>query len=69
MTIFEDNERVAALAQNLGSSHRTKLIDRMYHFIRQLVQEKKINVAHVDTELQHTGVLTKTLDVTRFVGM
>lgn len=57
---------MAKLAPNLGSSYRTKHIDTGYHFIRELVQEKKINVVHVDRELQHADLLTTALDVTGF---
>ena len=45
--IYEDNEGAIFLAKNQQVSMRTKHIDVRYYFIRDLVQEKMLNIVYV----------------------
>ena len=66
ITLMEDNEGVKAMAENPLSSGRSKHIDVRWHFIRELVEKKKLKVVHVASEWQHADILTKALHVKLF---
>ena len=65
----EDNQACIKLAHNPCSAQRTKSIDAKYHFLRQAVQEGKINLKYVDTKKQLADIFTKQLPVTQFVKL
>ena len=44
-------------------------MDVKYHFLRQAVQEGKINLKYVDTKKQLADIFTKQLPVTQFVKL
>jgi hypothetical protein len=50
-----------ALCKNPVHHDRSKHIDTQYHFIRECIEEKKIDVQHVRTEGQTADILTKSL--------
>jgi hypothetical protein len=62
----EDNQACIKLAHNPCSAQRTKSMDVKYHFLRQAVQEGKINLKYVDTKKQLADIFTKQLPVTQF---
>ena len=66
ITLMEENERTKAMAENLLSSHRSKQIDVRWHFIREVVGKKELNVVHVASEWQHADIITKALHITLF---
>lgn len=39
---FGDNEMSIALIKNTESQHQTKYIDIQYHYIKELINEKKL---------------------------
>ena len=51
--VFEDNQGAIALAENPFSSARRKHIDAWFHFVRELLRAKKIDVQFVASEKQH----------------
>ena len=59
--VLEDNAGAIALADNPISSSNSKHIDVRHHFLRELVDKRKIKVEHVGSEEQHADVLTKAL--------
>lgn len=59
--IFSDSNSAIDLATTTGYKARTKHIDIRHHFIRQLVQHKKISLDHIGTEDMVADVLTKSL--------
>jgi len=65
----EDNQACIKLAHNPCSAQRTKSMDVKYHFLRQAVQEGKINLKYVDTKKQLADIFTKQLPVTQFVQL
>lgn len=61
MDVLEDNVGAIQLAQNLLSSKRTKNIDVIFHYIRDLVKRGEVVIEPLDTEKQRTDFFTKTL--------
>lgn len=60
-TINEDNIPCIRIAEEPRSHQRTKHIDIKYMFIRELVQENKIILNYVSSEMQKADILTKPL--------
>jgi transposase InsO family protein len=64
-TIYEDNQGAIFMAKNLESK-RAKHIDVKYHFIREKVHAKIVEIKHVSTELQQADIMTKSLPKPKF---
>ncbi|MBE3102866.1 MAG: Ty1/Copia family ribonuclease HI [Bacilli bacterium] len=56
-----DNKSAISLAKNPVFHERSKHIELKYHFIRDCVETKKIELEFVATELQLADMLTKPL--------
>ena len=54
------------LAENPLRSARSKHIDVRFHFVRELLRAKKIDIQFLASEEQHAGILTKSLAATPF---
>ena len=65
----EDNQACIKLAHNPCSAQRTKSMDVKYHFLRQAVQEGKINLKYVDTKNQLADIFTKQLPQPQFMAL
>ena len=61
--VFGDNQGAKALIDNLLSSATSTPIDVRFHFIRDLFMTRTISVEHVASAEQHTGILTKALNL------
>jgi hypothetical protein len=59
--IFEDNNAALQLASNPVVQQRTRTINVKYHYLRQLVGQKVVDVLAVRTGAQRADVLTKAL--------
>jgi len=59
--IYEDNQGCIALVGNPVFHKRTKHIDIRYHFIRERVASKEVEIQYMPTELQLADLLTKGL--------
>lgn len=66
MTLFCNNLSVINISTNPIQHNRTKHIDIIHHFIRDLVEEKSIALEHVNAENQLVDIFTKALDVFQF---
>jgi hypothetical protein len=64
--IYLDNKSVIELAKNLIHHERSKHIDVKYHFIREQVKEKKVELIHVGSEDQVVNIFTKPLPTMKF---
>ena len=62
VTLYVDNNGAVDLASNATINERTKHIDVQYHFVRQCVQDKKIELKRCDTTNQMADPLTKPLE-------
>jgi hypothetical protein len=60
-TVHEDNEGAVKLANNPMASNRTKHIDIKHHYIRELVDAKRVAVVSVGTADMLADGLTKAL--------
>jgi hypothetical protein len=67
--LYIDNQSAIALSKNPVLHDRTKHIDIKFHYIRQCIEEEKLDVDHVRTDEQLADILTKALGRTRFVVM
>jgi hypothetical protein len=61
VVIYYDNISSILLANNLVYHARTKHIEVHYHFIREKVLAKEIDLIHVSTENQVVDIFTKAL--------
>lgn len=61
MRIFCDNKSAIDLSQKNGYNGRTRHIDIRHHFIRECIQDQKVAVEHIGTELMVADILTKPL--------
>ncbi len=61
VTIYYDNIKSILLANNPVYHARTKHIEVHYHFIREKVLTKEIDLIHVNTEDQVVDIFTKAL--------
>ena len=56
-----DNVGAIGLSKNLSTSQRTKHIDVRYHFVREFVEEKMIEIVFVRSEENHADIFTKNV--------
>ena len=61
-----DNKSAIALAKNSVHHDRSKHIDIRYHYIRECVEEGKVEVDYVSTKDQLADILTKPLMAQQF---
>lgn len=66
MELKGNNNEAIALIKNRQVNERSKHIDIVYHYIRGLQQQGKINVSYVPTDLMIADDLTKPLTKLKF---
>ena len=66
LKLKEDNNNVIALVKNRQVSERSKHIDIVYYYIRDLQKLEKINVSYVSTNDMKVDDLTKSLTKQKF---
>ncbi|GJU88873.1 retrotransposon protein, putative, ty1-copia subclass [Tanacetum coccineum] len=64
--LYYDNQRVIALCCNNVQHSRSKHIDIRYHFIKEKVENKVVEVYFVETKYQLADIFTKALPRERF---
>lgn len=64
--VFEDNQGAIAIAKNEGYQSRAKHIDIRYHFIREHVKAKVIDLQYVESKSQQADFLTKPIATKQF---
>ncbi|KAL1217630.1 Retrovirus-related Pol polyprotein from transposon RE2 [Cardamine amara subsp. amara] len=69
MAIFCDNTSAINIAKNPVMHSHTKHIAIRHHFIRELVENKTVAIAHIPTEQQLADIFTKPLDYVRFITL
>ena len=67
--IHEDNQGAIAIARNPVSHARTKHIDKRYHFVREAILNKVINLEYSPTHEMIADVLTKPLSKPQFTKL
>ena len=66
MIIYEDNQSAICMAKNPKFHGRAKHIDLRYHFIRELVENKTIEIKYCSTENMIADIFTKGLPSEKF---
>jgi hypothetical protein len=69
ITLKIDNQSAIQLSKNLVFHDRSKHIDVKYHYIRECVEEGRVDVEPVDTKFQLADILTKALGRDQFVQL
>lgn len=64
--LYCDNQSTIAIGNNPVHHNRTKHIDTQLHFIRDLIEQKMIELQYVNTNQQVADVLTKSLTREKF---
>lgn len=67
--IYCDNVSAIKLAKNPVYHSRTKHFDLKYHFIRDLVQKKDIELKHINTQHQLADIFTKAVAKDQFLAL
>jgi hypothetical protein len=67
--LMVDNKSAIALSKNPVHHDRSKHIDTKFHYIRECIEEGKIDVVHVGTDGQLADIFTKALGKIKFVEM
>ena len=66
INIFEDNQGAIAMVKNPVGHKGTEHIDIKYHFIRETMQAKAINVPYCLSKNMLADIFTKSLPRTQF---
>jgi hypothetical protein len=61
-----DSQSAIFLAKNPAYHSKTKHIDVQYHFVRDMVEEKKVLLEKVDTLKNVADSLTKSMSIEKF---
>ena len=67
--IMVDNQSAIMLSKTSAHHNRTKHIDTRYHFIRDGVEDGRVFIEHLKTEVQLANILTKSLGRVKFVEL
>eukprot|EP00253_Pinus_taeda_P010257 PITA_10257 len=67
--IYCDNVSAIKLAKNLVHHSRTKHFDLKYHFIRDLVHKKDVELKHINTQHQLADIFTKAVAKDQFLAI
>lgn len=65
--MFCDNQSAIALASTANFNPRTKHIDIKYHFIRELLNNKRLKIKYTNTNSMLADFLTKTVSPKKHV--
>jgi hypothetical protein len=64
--LLSDNMAAIYLSEKPGKHHHVKHIENKYHYVRSLVQDKKLRTEYINTEEQVADVMTKALARVKF---
>ena len=67
VTVYEDNQGATALSRNPVNRQRTKHIDVRHHFVRNALEEGKIDIKYCPTEHMVADLLTKPMSRLKFL--
>ena len=67
--LLMDNMSAIALSKNPVHHERSKHIDTKYHFLRECIEEGKVEVDHIGIAEQLADIFTKSLGRVKFVEL
>jgi len=67
--IYADNSLVIALTKNLVFHDRNKHIDTRFHYLRDCITNKEVEVKYMKTQDQVANIFTKPLKYDVFIKM
>ena len=67
--LYEDNQGAIALSKTPENHSRTKHIDVRYHYVRDLVNKKKVQIQYCPTKCNADKSMTKALPRPRFEAL
>ena len=67
--LYVDNKPTISLAMNPVAHRRSKHIETRFHFLREKVSKKQLDLKYCSTEMQLADILTKGLKVNKFIEL
>ena len=67
MVASSDNQGAIFISSNPVTERRLKHIDIRYHYIRELVEDKKVEVFYISTDENPADLFTKNLGRVKFL--
>ena len=67
--LLMDNKSAIALSKNPVHHDRSKHIDTKFHFLRECIEQGKVEVEHIGTADQLADIFTKALGRARFLEL
>ena len=67
--ILVDKKSAISLSKNPVFHNRSKHIEKLFHYIRQCIANKMLQVAHVRSDLQLADIFTKSLGRIHYLQM
>ena len=65
--MYVDNKSTISLAMNPVAHGRSKHIEIIFHFLREKMSKKQLDLRYCSTEMQLADIFTKGLKVNSFV--
>ena len=66
IVVYCNNSSTIDISKNPIQYSKTKRIEIIYHFIRDLVERKIVTLEYIPTERQNANIFTKPLDRSKF---
>ena len=67
LPICSDNQGAIFISSNPVMERRSKHIDIRYHYIRELIEDKKVEVFYISTDENPADLFTKNLGRIKFL--
>ena len=67
LPICSDNQGAIFISSNPVTERRSKHIDIRYHYIRELIEDKKVEVFYISTDENPADLFTKNLGRIKFL--
>ena len=67
VTIYVDNQGTITLSKNPVQHNRSKHIDIKYHFVKENIRKKKVDLVYVSSENNIADIMTKASSKVKLV--
>ena len=69
IVVFEDNKATIDISKNPCLHERQKHVDVKYHYVRECVLERRIQVQYLRTDLMLADILTKSVQINTWIKL